>query len=278
MRNLPAPICDAEKIYDAITGEKRNLIPGRLRKIRKNVHTAYRTYIANSSNLETLAPIVIKPLHVKSLIHAYVTETKSMRTLRADLMDPDLDDFAQCPYCGINEPKTLDHYIPKESHPEFSIFPINLIPICNQCNSKYKGKKFLLAGKRIFLHSYLDALPDHEFIVAEVSVGRKIEVEFKLSPNANYKPFSDLLGTHFAKLNLNERFKDQSSIEMKKLRESLKRVYNIHENYNDVENELTEEANDFRMALGANHWKVALYRGLASSREYCDGGFTRPFK
>ncbi len=212
------------------------------------------------------------------MIHAYVSETKSMRALRADLLNPDLDDFAQCPYCGINEPKTLDHYIPKESHPEFSLLPLNLIPICNQCNSTYKGTKFLAAGKRIFLHSYLDAFPDFSFLKCDASIGRKVEVDFKIISVSAHVEFSRLLGEHFSYLNLNERFKYQSSIEIKLLRVSLARIYRVNGDYADVAHELRQEADDLKEVLGENHWKVALYKGLACSKAYCDGGFTKPIK
>lgn len=278
MRNLPAPINNPVFIYDSIVREKKKLIPRRLKKIRADIHDAYRNYIAHSYTLEKLLPISILPLHVKALIHTYISETKSMRALRVDLLNPDLDDFAQCPYCGINEPKTLDHYIPKESYPEFSILPLNLIPICNQCNSTYKGSKFLNKGKRVFLHSYLDAFPDFDFLTCEVCVGRKLEVIFKISPDPGNSEFSELLSEHFEHLNLNERFKYQSTIEIKLLRTSLGRVYRVNSDYSDVAEELHQEANDLKEVLGGNHWKVALYRGLASSEAYCDEGFTKPIK
>lgn len=275
MRNLPAPIQNSIFIYDAIISEKKKHIPARLKKIRANIHNAYNSYVLNSYTLENLAPIAILPLHVKALIHAYVAATKSMRNLRAELLNPDLDDFAQCPYCGINEPKTLDHYIPKELYPEFSILPLNLIPICNQCNSVYKGSEFLSAGKRLFLHSYLDAFPDFEFLVANISVGRKIKIDFKIVACPENAIFSELLSNHFDKLNLNERFRYQSSIEIKLLRISLERTYRINSNFADVAAELRQEAYDLMEVLGGHHWKVALYKGLATSRSYCDGGFAK---
>ena len=43
-----------------------------------------------------------------------------------------------CPYCGLNEPDTLDHFLPKTAHPLLSITLYNLIPCCNNCNHKKK--------------------------------------------------------------------------------------------------------------------------------------------
>lgn len=46
--------------------------------------------------------------------------------------------IAICPYCGLNEPDTLDHFLPKTAHPLLSITLYNLIPCCNNCNHKKK--------------------------------------------------------------------------------------------------------------------------------------------
>jgi len=46
--------------------------------------------------------------------------------------------IAICPYCGLNEPDTLDHFLPKTVHPLLSITLYNLIPCCNNCNHKKK--------------------------------------------------------------------------------------------------------------------------------------------
>ena len=39
-----------------------------------------------------------------------------------------------CPMCGGFGNGTLDHYLPKDTYPEFSVFSKNLIPACN-CNN-----------------------------------------------------------------------------------------------------------------------------------------------
>ena len=39
-----------------------------------------------------------------------------------------------CPLCGQRNVSTLDHYLPKESYPDLSILPINLVRACSDCN------------------------------------------------------------------------------------------------------------------------------------------------
>jgi hypothetical protein len=64
-----------------------------------------------------------------------------------------------CPVCGGTTTGTLDHYLPRDVYPEFSIFSLNLVPACPHCNSGSKGTtvKGASYGER-FLHPYFDDL------------------------------------------------------------------------------------------------------------------------
>ncbi|SEL75926.1 hypothetical protein SAMN05216359_1163 [Roseateles sp. YR242] len=60
-----------------------------------------------------------------------------------------------CPMCGSMHSGTLDHYLPKNGYPIFSVFSKNLIPACN-CNSR-RGEILFgpNPGERV-LHPYFD--------------------------------------------------------------------------------------------------------------------------
>lgn len=60
-----------------------------------------------------------------------------------------------CPMCGSMHSGTLDHYLPKNHYPVFSVFSKNLVPAC-KCNSK-RGEILLgpNPGERV-LHPYFD--------------------------------------------------------------------------------------------------------------------------
>lgn len=61
-----------------------------------------------------------------------------------------------CPMCGSFHSSTLDHLLPKEDYPEWSVFSRNLVPAC-QCNSK-RGRilKGNAAQNERVLHPYYD--------------------------------------------------------------------------------------------------------------------------
>lgn len=274
MRNLPVPGMDALARFDKITGEKRGQVSARLGRLRKRIASAYAAYQANTDSLHTIAAVGIKGVREAALLHAYNSPTATMRLTRDELLYPNIESFDECPYCGISEPKTLDHYIPKETHPEFAIFPLNLIPICHVCNSHYKRAQFLEGGARIFLHSYFDTFPNFDFLQLHVAVSQKIELSFTSRNDPTDPNFSLLFGTHFDKLGLNNRFVQKSAAEINRKRPALRRFHRSGGSA-EVARALQQEAADLRETLTGNHWKVALYSSLASSRDFCDGGFLK---
>ncbi|TRW17729.1 HNH endonuclease [Glacieibacterium frigidum] len=68
-----------------------------------------------------------------------------------------------CPMCGSPTIGTLDHYLPRDEFPEFSVLPCNLVPACGLCNSGAKGKTFKgTAPPERFLHPYFETTTEKE--------------------------------------------------------------------------------------------------------------------
>ncbi|ALS33053.1 hypothetical protein PTRA_a1912 [Pseudoalteromonas translucida KMM 520] len=166
-----------------------------------------------------------------------------MSALRDELLYPELEDFDECPYCGIGEPTTLDHYLPKEEFPEFSVLSTNLIPVCGVCNSNYKGRIWIKNGNRLFLHTYYDQFPDEYLLEASVTVTNKVVINFSTIFVAAEPYFCNIFNHHFDKLCLNKRYKRKASAEIIRKRRSLERVYRRNNSANDISNFLREEAN-----------------------------------
>ena len=268
---------DAVLRYDKITREKRGDVSARLGRLRKHIVAAYANYEKNAAALHKIVAQGITGVRERALLHAYNSPTATMRLIRDELLYPKLQDFDECPYCGINDPMTLDHYFPKESYPEFSVHPLNLIPICHICNSHYKGIKFLDGGNRIFLHSYFDTFPDFDFLKLEVKINREIEISFSNKKDPAHVDFSFLFSNHFSNLGLNERFSKKSAAEIHRKRPALTRFYRVG-GASEVTKALRDEAIDLRNSLSGNHWKVALYDGLADSDDFCNEGFLKIVK
>lgn len=64
-----------------------------------------------------------------------------------------------CPACGEEgTPNTLDHYLPKNIFPEFSIHLKNLVPMCDVCQGIKRESFVDSMGHRKYLHPYFDAI------------------------------------------------------------------------------------------------------------------------
>lgn len=169
MRHLHPPMIDDVQILDDIIAAKRKPRRTELRAIQPQVIGAYAQYIAEAPEVENLTKIHFTEPQSSALMHAYEVATEPMVRLRATLLEPVV--VARCPFCGIGEASTLDHYLPKDENPQFAVFSKNLVPCCSVCNTR---KSDVLMDKatrvRCFLHPYYDEVPDTRFVVVDIAL------------------------------------------------------------------------------------------------------------
>jgi hypothetical protein len=275
MRNLPAPAIDDKTTFSEIINAKSSDYKRRLLRLKGKIHLRYDDYLFNASCLESLSSSTFKGVRAKALVKCYSSKTKLLEELRGKLLFPDLEDFDECPFCGIGEPTTLDHYLPKEQFPEFSVLSKNLIPVCGVCNSNYKGINWIENGQRLFIHSYYDNFPKQKFLNTSISISDKITIQFNTLHLALHPDFSALFSKHFEKLSLNKRYKRKAATEICRKKRSLELIYRKNNSAIDVANALAKEANNLRTELSQNHWRSSLYDALSNSAEFCNGGFRK---
>lgn len=142
--------------------------------------------------------IIADPLHppepstfgaIGTLLKEYYNQppTKLAALLSLRRNDHELN---ECPYCGHPfSPDTLDHFVPKDHWPEFSILPNNLVPQCRGC-APIKGSRFTCttAGTRLFLHPiYSDLVSRITFniTVTQTPVSTQFCVDFYVPPGTH---------------------------------------------------------------------------------------------
>lgn len=275
MRNLSLPGVNDRAYFLKVAKSKQALSRSLLLRVRSSVNLRYKEYVRYASSLESLPSSTMSAAEAVALIKCYSSKTKHLTSLRGELLYPDIEDFSECPLCGIGEPDTLDHYLPKDEFPEFSILSKNLIPVCGPCNSNYKGLKWLDKGKRIFIHTYYDIFPPFCFFKANIIVGSKVSIDFDLIRFAADQDFSDLFARHFVKLKLNQRYKRKAASEVSRRRRTLEIIYRRSGSAVDVASSLKVEADRLKASYPQNHWKPVLYEALASSNDFCNGGFRK---
>ena len=81
----------------------------------------------------------------------------------------------RCPICGIGQVSNLDHYLAKSIYPTYTVTPINLVPVCRDCNF-YKFDKSIRENDDAPLHPYYEDVDDLEWLCAKITVNNDIFV------------------------------------------------------------------------------------------------------
>lgn len=274
MKNLNVPTMVGVNVYDDITAAKlakHGKIQKHLQRVRIGVLQAYSNYIQSVPNVDTLVPLVVRPLHKKSLLHTYSSSTQPLKTLKDDLEKA--PEAGRCPFCQISESSTFDHYLPKEIYPEFSVLPQNLIPCCSKCNTH---KRALIIDKntnvRLFLHPYYDIVPNVNFVKVDISFKHKtLLLSYSIYHNKKLsKDQFTHLTNHFDKLKLAQRFRKASLIDLSGMYKHFNRLANISPNR--LKKELLSEASKYS-DWGVNYWRNVLFSELANNNDFINGGY-----
>jgi hypothetical protein len=274
MRQLPELAVDDTQIFDDIAAAKRQPTRGCLQGIRPAVLAAYDDYSASVPEIGDLPAVNLSAAQRAALIHAFEVETVPLAKLRRGLLDRVL--AARCPFCGLSESSTLDHYLPKELNPQFAILAKNLVPCCSPCNTR---KRHLVldeeTGIRLFLHPYFDDVPLTRFLRVDVRLLQDaLSVTYRIHRSAGMtQPTFQRLRSHFRLLGLADRYRVMSLEDLRGRYQALSRLYSQTEDAERVSAFLLQEADDYEAGYGVNHWRAVLYRALADDDEFCDGGF-----
>ncbi len=178
-----------------------------------------------------------------------------------------------CPYCGIGEVRTLDHYLPKDLFPVFSIYHNNLIPACRDCQSE-KLSEYAKDHVSQALHPYYDQplYFTSKWLYAEVNETTWPAVQFNaIPPGELAEPAKRRIESHFIDYRLAERYAVQAGPALSELFCILPILQGTPQLLRD---HLETTAQGLRNAH-INSWRGALYEALARSDWYCEEGYCR---
>jgi len=211
---LDLPVYDPMADYDLLIERGRTSEKSILGHLRDGVAAAYREYKQHRGVASLMDPIEIDgdTSTVLKGLFLYTRDRRLLAHIRAEAMSKAFQ--GKCPMCGRADVFSLDHYLPKEKYPEFSIFFLNLIAVCHSCNT-YKGIRVGTAHGGRFFHAYFDNVSDSpplltsKVIVDDVGVSATFSVNDDLPAdvfrNATF---------HFNKLRLGTEYAGDASIEM----------------------------------------------------------------
>lgn len=230
----------------------------------------YQVPVFNGDNSDTVFGAVTKQ-NLKQLYDDQFVKNKEPRRIYDELLAS--APLGICPFCGVTEARSLDHYLPKAKYPILSVVPNNLIPSCSDCN-KGKTDSFPVSKGQQCLHPYFDhaLLVGDQWLFAEVNQTSPPSVLFHVSvPDGFSEDDAARINTHFSDFELAVKFSNQAANEIAFLRELLQYDYDA-DGQDAVRTTLTRNAS-VAERLSVNSWKTAMYQALSQSDWYCDGGF-----
>ena len=266
MLNLPIIRQNDREILKNIIKSKHKPAKTRLSNKYKNILNDYLIYYKNRCNLEKIvADIDIDEETTKYLNDAYKSGKviDAVKAKIVEIMPPAIKE--KCPYCMLSEPGTFDHYLGKKQFPEYSLLSKNLVPCCSKCNTK-KGEKFLDAsGNRAFISFYFDKLPRSSFFVVELDVDGNVPYIKDMYTNSNMgTSIDEIIKTHFADLELFERYENPMSNKLSLLIEKIKESKQCKD---DIVEVIVNEIVALEKIYGPNYWECSLYRGVVNNED-----------
>ena len=211
------------------------------------------------------------PIINKDVLYLYNTyfskKGKSTREFYNQIINLAKNPKIQCPFCsGLGEPSELDHFLPKSVLGYYAIFPYNLIPICKDCNQKYKKGFYPTIKNEQLIHFYLDndCFFNEQWLFAEIIIDNYdislSTVRFYVNPPNHWS--EDLKGKvrfHFEKFELDKRFSTRVGIDLGEL---IDEVIDAKKNNINPQDFISARLAIHRESYPENHWKKALYQAF----------------
>jgi hypothetical protein len=173
-----------------------------------------------------------------------------------------------CPYCGFGELKDLDHFLPRSIYGELSIYPHNLIPSCGPCNN---AKRTVVPGGADgpgLIHPYFQALPDLDFLTADVTFeGGSLSVLYRIDAAMLAPDLASKLHFQLVRLKLNHRYTAQINKFVSEQRTGILMLRDL--GAHKVREFLQRNAASLARSFHRNDWRAALMRALADTPGFC---------
>lgn len=222
-------------------------------------------------------PLMLTPLDLKnytdseeeadqrkrSLIGLYTPKDGKLPFLQLEAMRK-RNGLVVCPSCGEpGRPRTLDHYLPKDIFPEFSVLLLNLTPMCDWCQGEKLASYVTEDGKKRYIHPYFDDVDRVLFSITFMPPFSTPSIDIAVS-NEIPEDLRSLVKYHLKGVNFLTRFKEYFSTryisvlrKAKAYREGEKKRLRDHFTL-FLENE--EEKS-------INSWDAVLYRSILENDE-----------
>lgn len=263
--------------FNTVSAEKNAPRDGILQTISNRVLNTYADYLNNFPALVNKRRSEFfragEADAREALQSCYRIATASFKTIRGKISEVQPNVLKTlCPYCLLNSPDTIDHYIGQVEFPEYSVLCKNLLPCCYRCN-QLKGEVWRAKRKRRFIHYYIDNFLIHQFLFAKlIYTGVRVSIpsiKFGLARphNINSDDFR-IIRMHFKDLDLLDMYSQRAN----DLISSEYQVGVTHvskgQTRQSVRDGLIVRRNVEASNAGINSWRSVTYDTLAGSSRF----------
>ena len=175
-----------------------------------------------------------------------------------------------CPYCGIGLVSTLDHYLPKNEYPDYSITIYNLVPSCKDCNFNKKGG-IVFSNENHLFHPYYDEIDASDWLKLNINEEKPLIINYFIdSENNNDVIMHKRLYNQFKTLNLFNLYNVYALNEICERYDLLKECF-LEQGSEALSSELKKISRS--ISPNKNLWKHVLYRDLSINNWFCNNYF-----
>jgi hypothetical protein len=176
----------------------------------------------------------------------------------------------KCPMCADRRVETLDHHLNQGDFPSLAVCPYNLVPTCWPCNDR-KGTITPETLEEHLLHPYYDDIEEDEWLDAQVLEDDPPALFYFINPPMQWN--SDLavkVGYHFDFFKLASLYASNAADVLGGRRGQFEKLFD-RGGPGDVRAFCQESYESLRQ-VSENSWEAVLYRSLARSDWFCNGG------
>ncbi len=125
-----------------------------------------------------------------------------------------------CPICQVTPVNSMDHYIPKDKYPLYTVQPRNLVPCCTTCNG-HKSENVFEAGKRKYWNAFLDSV-EQRYLYCNITLENGIPTcNFTTEQGEISDELYKVIKTTFDDLHVADTMRDGVSCFVTKLRDTM---------------------------------------------------------
>ena len=207
----------------------------------------------------------------KALLSCYTVGTQSLSLHKDEILKSIKSqseiNVLRCAYCMLNDPKTWDHYMPKDHFPEYSVYHENLIYICYGCNQRKSS--IFDKTKLVYCHPYFTIDSEEALLHCKVTIANeRLSIKYYGSGAGILKQAGDITHDHLVRLDLIERFNGEASSTVGGLIGELRQYYPEGVSKQALYSVLERRYDQAREKLGCNAWDSRLWHGLAACTDF----------